>query len=162
MRKNTGFTLIETLIVVAILSVVLTVGVPAFTNLIERKSIPKVAQKLEKVLQLARMEATRRGRMVFLQSNGGNWSNGIQVFWDSIGDGFGFVDMRTETVTSNPSEIDIAYTGASGTVFFLPTGQSAGGLFGTFTITGVNSQTNCTATVEVLRSGLIRRTQNQC
>ncbi len=92
MKKNTGFTLIELMITVAIVAIVMTIGVPSFRTTILNNT--RVAQVNEFVgfLNLARSEAIKTGfRVVICRSsdgatcatdNPGVWENGWLVFVD--------------------------------------------------------------------------------
>ncbi len=81
-----GFTLIEVLVVVAIISILATMAVPSFRNMILSNRAAGAASALQVSLNLARSEAVRRGSdaRVTIAANAvaGQWSNGWTVFVD--------------------------------------------------------------------------------
>ncbi len=60
--RQTGFSLIELLVTVALLSILLALGVPALTDLIARAKLTSATNTLIGHLQYARAEAIKRGR----------------------------------------------------------------------------------------------------
>ena len=64
-RKSVhGFTLIETMVVVAVAGIVMTTAMPSFGNLIDTRRIDGVATQLASDLQFARSEAVSRNQAV--------------------------------------------------------------------------------------------------
>ena len=59
-RPCDGFTLIEALLVIVLLLIVVTIGVPSFLELRQNQQLAGVGQALASDLQLARTEATKR------------------------------------------------------------------------------------------------------
>jgi len=82
MKKQSGFTLIELMVVISILAILLGIGVPSFRATIEGNRITTVANDLVGALQFARSEAVKRGTNVVLCSSNdqttctGAWING--------------------------------------------------------------------------------------
>lgn len=85
--KQMGFTLIELMVTVAVMAIVLTVAVPAFTNVINNNRLTSQANELLNSLSFARSEAIRRNAdVIFCHSQdgascsappGGNWQGWI-------------------------------------------------------------------------------------
>lgn len=65
-EREAGFTIIETMVVVAILGVLAALAAPSFHSLIERWRVRQTADQLASSLTLARSEAIRRGGGVVL------------------------------------------------------------------------------------------------
>jgi type IV fimbrial biogenesis protein FimT len=94
MTKSTGFTLVETLAVLAVASVLLSIGVPSLASLASTSRVSSAAGDLLADLLLTRSEAAKRKvRVVMCKSaNGescaatGGWQQGWIVFVDSDGD----------------------------------------------------------------------------
>jgi type IV fimbrial biogenesis protein FimT len=86
-----GVTLMEVMIVLAIVALLLAIGVPAFREFVARNRLDGAAQDLLASLQFARSEATRRGVQVTLRLAGTagsrNWGSGWSMFADADGDG---------------------------------------------------------------------------
>lgn len=99
-RQDGGFTLYELLIVLAVSAILLGQALPAMQNMLERQRLLARGQLLQSGLQLARSEAIRGNRTVWvcalnskinLEIQGcqpssvasGNWSEGMLVFADA-------------------------------------------------------------------------------
>lgn len=99
--RQRGFTIIETLVVVAILGVLAALAAPSFQTLVQNWRIRQVAEGFSASLSLARSEAMRRGGNVIVrrrpEAEGGcpdidltspkEWSCGWFTFVDKDGDG---------------------------------------------------------------------------
>ena len=92
-RRQSGFTLTELMITVAVLAIVVTIAVPSFTNLINSNRLTAAANELVATVQTARMEAVRRNSSVVLcptvngtACSGTNWER-LMVFSDEDGNG---------------------------------------------------------------------------
>src|SRR6201982_1577088 len=90
MRRHGGFTVTELMVVVAILAVLLSLGIPSFRYLTNSYRMSAEVNGLLGDLQYARAEAIRQGQTVTAcVSNNGtactggvNWANGWIVFSD--------------------------------------------------------------------------------
>ena len=72
--RRQGFTLVELMIAVAVLSILLSVGVPSLKAWILNTKIRTTAEAMQNGLQLARAEAVRRNERVrFVISGGTGW-----------------------------------------------------------------------------------------
>ncbi len=92
-NKYRGFTLIELMITLAVAAILLTVGVPSFSEIIKNNRLTTEINELVTALNLGRTEAIKRGVSVTIcKSNtgtscAGNWGNGWIVFVDDNNDG---------------------------------------------------------------------------
>lgn len=69
-REASGFTLIEMLVVIAISAIVLAVGVPSFSYMIDRNRVAGEVNEMLADLALTRSEAlARRGRVIMCRSS---------------------------------------------------------------------------------------------
>ena len=149
-RSQAGFNLLELLVVVIILGIVFAVGFPSFQFVTNSGRVSNPANELLATLQLARMEAIRRGqRTVVCRSENplaaaptctttaGNWG-GWLAFVDGNSNGAfdAATDVRLRTHNVNPPTVVVAsaaVSGASSRVIFRPDGlarTAAGGLLG--------------------------------
>jgi len=103
---NKGFTLIELLVLVGIIGIVVTIGIPNFSQTIARNRLTTYANDLLTAINIARSEAVKRGVQVTILrkgANAGQWESGWDIFVDSGGTE-GFVDDGDATLC----EIDAA------------------------------------------------------
>lgn len=82
MNINKGFTLIELMITVAIMSIMLTVGLPSFQSIIVSSRLTSSTNAMVSALQLARFEALKQHKTVTIRKKGTNWQDGWDVFVD--------------------------------------------------------------------------------
>lgn len=83
-RSNAGFTIIEVLVVVALISVMLTLAAPGFGSLMATTRIKGAASNLHLSLLRARSEAVKRNLTVTMQRTGGsNWHEAGWIVQDS-------------------------------------------------------------------------------
>lgn len=75
MKARCGFTLVETLMVLAMLAIIATASIPAFSGLVERQRLRSAATELHDMFHSARAEALRRHASisVSLRSDGDRW-----------------------------------------------------------------------------------------
>lgn len=91
--NKSGFTLIELMIVIAILAITFSLSVPAYKDLQLRQKINGQANQLFSIIYLARSEAIKRSSVVTIckssdnQTCGGFWSDGWVMFADYDEDG---------------------------------------------------------------------------
>lgn len=82
-----GFTLIELLVIFAIVVVLLTIGIPGFSAMIQSARLTTTANDFLSSINLTRAEAIRRGDRVDMvpSDEGGDWAKGWSVFIDANG-----------------------------------------------------------------------------
>ncbi len=133
MKQSKGFTLVELILGVALLTILVTIGFPNFSSFIQRYSSQSAIGQFHKDLQLARSEAVSLGKRVtvcHLSSSGscdGNWLEGISVFVDD-GDTIGALDSDELVLSqSNPLGSENSFQDSSRTrISFTSDGQAAG------------------------------------
>ncbi len=113
--QQAGFTLIELMIVIILVAIFITVGVPSFQNLVSDNRLVTQANRLVSSLQFARSEALKLRTPVSVcrTTNGtacagaGNWESGWLIFVDAAN--FGTVDAG-ETVLQVSSGLSAGNT----------------------------------------------------
>ena len=91
MDKEPGFTLVELLITIVVVSILLAAGVPAFQSFIKNNRVTAQTNDLVSAIQLARSEALKRGANVVVcaskdqatcSEDKNTWADGWIVFSD--------------------------------------------------------------------------------
>ncbi|MCG8428746.1 MAG: GspH/FimT family pseudopilin, partial [Chromatiales bacterium] len=84
-----GFTLVELVVTLAVASILLSVAIPSFKDIIRNNRATTYANQFIADLALARSEAIKRGLPVFMTSKGSSsgdeWGNGWRVWADTNG-----------------------------------------------------------------------------
>lgn len=161
-----GFTIIEVIIVLAIASILMAIGMPSFQEFSRNMRAGSTMGALVNDIQLARSESVKRNTRVLFCARAtpassacagapiaNTWMNGWIVCQD--GDANGNCDAST---AANPNPIKIqgalaapmALTGPAATLIVFPVGSASAG--SVFTITG---GTNVTRTATVAPSGSV-------
>lgn len=134
-RGAGGFTLVEMLVVLVIAAILLAVGVPSFTYMVDRNRVAGEVNEMLADLALTRSEAlARRGRVIICRSGnptdpdaicdaGGDWNAGWIVFIDNTTAGTPF---QRDTATALGETIIRAYTRTSPRIGITPVPALAG------------------------------------
>ena len=123
MPDNRGFTLIELVVAVAVLSILTTIAIPGFSRLIESTRLTSATNSLSAALQVARSEAVNRNAGV--QVCPGNdptdcsqsWALGWQVTLASD-------NSVLREWEAPPNDLTLAQTGGSAAVQYRGNGQA--------------------------------------
>jgi len=144
MDRDSGFTLVELMITIVVVTIMLAMGAPAFKDFIKNNRVTAQTNDLVSAIQLARSEALKRGtNVVVCASKDGakctgkdTWADGWIVFSDfDQTDGANPVfktgnclgnedDCIMMTRSKLPAGTTLVTAPASDNVCFLPTGLS--------------------------------------
>lgn len=130
MRRHRGMSFVELVVVLAILAVILAIALPSFTTLMANQRIRTSAESLRAGLQLARIEALKRGRGVTfsMPTLDSSWIVGCEIPVADDNDGDGLPDCpvqiqySTSAVEGGISAITITLDAGNGLVTFSPIG----------------------------------------
>ncbi len=123
--QQSGFTLIELMVTVAVAGILAMVAVPAMTSLINGNRLAGTTGELTSSLQIARSEAVRRNARVTICGTtdgvncGADWSRWMVRGQDNAG---GTTDMIRDT--SAPGSVQIS--GPAAGIMFRPSGLTDG------------------------------------
>jgi type IV fimbrial biogenesis protein FimT len=135
--NSKGFTLLELIIIIAILAITVAIAVPGLSAMISNNRIASNASDFASALQLAKAEAVARVNSVIVCKKnaastgciaGGDWSQGWIVFSDDNGNGG--VDAPGEAILLVHEALNarITFGGTSGvdtSISFRPSGISS-------------------------------------
>ena len=125
-RSGSGFSLIELMVVLAVVSILLGVAVPAYQSFVDSTAVTTASNDLIAAINIARSEALKRDGIVSVQAldtTSKDFSDGYCVVLDSPGNCTGA--LRQFTVGSD--EITLVISGGYSSVSF----DGLGGLSGT-------------------------------
>ena len=165
-----GFTLVEFMTILAIAAIFTTLAVPGYRNMIQNNKATSAANKLSASIQLARMEAVRRGVSVAVCPTANNnftacgsssqWSDGWIVYVDSDEDNT--IDALSERIkVSEGFSSDANVTSASAAISYDGSGfLNSGGV--SFSISTPGCTGNNARTLNVSASGRVSVVQAAC
>lgn len=112
-----GFTMIELMIVIALVAIVLALAAPSFTNTLARKRLEGVAQELGTDIQYARSEAVQQNAQVRVIVGGNCYvvhSVGTTDATSCVSLGASAVAMKT---VNTPAGVSLAFTSNNAKAF---------------------------------------------
>ena len=108
LRLSLGFTLVELLVTLSVAGILLAIGVPNFTTMIQNNRMSAKINEVVAEVNFARSEAVKRGFPVTICKrnaagtgcdNAASWISGWIVFTDvNVPNGDGIVDAGTDTI----------------------------------------------------------------
>jgi type IV fimbrial biogenesis protein FimT len=173
MYKEPGFTLVELLITIVVLTIVLAAGVPAFQSFIKNNRVTAQANDLVSTIQLARSEALKRGTNTVVCASDDQakctgkdtWSDGWIVFSDFdpsdganpvVGTGKCIDKEDCIMATRTGLTAGNTFTTTTDDIRFLPTGLSTLGAEVEFKLKAKNCEKNEARKVTVTPQGHTR------
>jgi prepilin-type N-terminal cleavage/methylation domain-containing protein len=135
-RKNqTGFTLVELMIVVVIAAILAAIAVPNFRSFIQAQRVKSAAADLHASFTLARSEAVKRATAVSVNQVASGWINGWQIPDPTAVGVF---------IEDHPAVTDVTISAAPGSVAavpYLPDGHTSADPSTLFTISATDTTT---------------------
>ena len=108
-QRAKGFTLIELMVVIAIVAILAKIAAPSFSDMMRKNRLSAASSALQVSLNLARSEAVKRGSdalvTVAANTTAGDWANGWTVFVDSTGTANNAVAPTADSSTVTRIEI---------------------------------------------------------
>lgn len=159
MRKSqSGLTLIEVMVTIAVMVVILTIGIPSFNSVIEQNRATVAANDLLGSLQLARSEAVRLNEPVTITPSNG-WSGWKVEYTVESTDENGKPIVKSIVLRERSGvNATISNTLNLNSLEFLPTGRLAEGT-ATFKVKVSNAAVRC---VSVAITGASQVKQDGC
>lgn len=80
--RDAGITLIEVMIVIAIIGILAAIAVPSYQDMVERNRLKQAAEALQSDLQFARTEAIKQSQTILVTrtaGNAGTWCYGLST-----------------------------------------------------------------------------------
>ncbi len=121
--KQNGFTLLEMMIVVAMMGVISAIAFPAFRSMLITNEVVDTANQMQMSLKLARSEAIVNGKDAYVCSStdgatcsnaDGNWNRGWLVYVDLDGSGtMNNNELRWVHEINSGSQVTIVPSGAA-------------------------------------------------
>ena len=180
MQRENGFTLVELLITIVIVTTLLAMGVPSLKDFLKNNRLGAQSNALVTALQVARSEAVKRGTdtVICASSNqtactgNGDWDKGWIVFSDlnlngapDLGTSAPLCEdtedcmLRTSGALSGKSKI----TTSAASLRFLPTGLAAnGGVAVTLDLVSDKCERNQARKIQVTLQGHTIVTKQAC
>jgi type IV fimbrial biogenesis protein FimT len=100
-----GFTLIELMITISLMSILLALAIPSYQRFIQKARIDTEATNLQSFLMSARGEAIKRGQNIWISNGNLGWTGALTAFVDNNGNRTQEATEPTVGVFAAPSEI---------------------------------------------------------
>ncbi|TGN38449.1 GspH/FimT family pseudopilin [Marinobacter confluentis] len=147
-NAHRGFTIIELMVVVAVLAIVATVAVPSFQQIIENNRLATESNRIYSAMSFARSEAVRIGDDVSLSAKTGGFDEGWCVH-------LGAACTGTDILRQFDAGDELDYSGSANTLTFNARGEMTNTTFN-LSIEPSNcesGETDKTRTISVSLSG---------
>ena len=127
MGKQQGFTLVEVMITVLVLSILIALAIPSFREMMDRNAVVTAANDLLSSILLTRNESVKQEKNVVIRKNA-SWSKGYKVFADINGDNKYQSNIEAplllEQQTSNPTATITGNGAVAKFIRFTPRGRA--------------------------------------
>lgn len=140
-RRDAGFTLIEMLVVLAIVVVCTLLAAPTFSYVVASRSAKSAASELFSSLQRTRSEAIAKNANITLSPVGGSWQNGWQM-----------LNASSTVLDTRPTVRGATVTGPTN-VIYRPSGRISGSTVPSFLFTATSGSSTIYQCVSVDLTG---------
>lgn len=103
MGRFAGFTFVELLIGLVILSILVAIAAPSFSTALAQQRLRQASTELRSTLAIARSEAVKRNAQVRLVPRAGGWSNGWCVESSATASGCSDAPINERVMTADPT-----------------------------------------------------------
>lgn len=125
MKRESGFTLIELVVTIAVAAILMAVAIPSFRGTLQNNRMTTQANEFVTAFNMARSEAIRRAQNVIICAPSVNWQNGAEVRIGATSCTTG-TQLRAAQALSGGTNITPNHTNT------VITYQSSGGISATF------------------------------
>jgi type IV pilus assembly protein PilA len=121
MKKQSGFTLIELMIVVAIIAILAAIAIPAYNNYIREARMAKVTDHYDEAVRLARAELAKRAAIIARAGISALPNNGAALNFTAVED---LINPDSQLSPGGTNAYAAAANATSGTVGLTVTGAA--------------------------------------
>lgn len=152
--RPSGFTLVELVVTIAIVSILMAVAAPAMTNFLADQAVAGNADEFAAAVRFSRTEAIKRGRAVTMCASTTPTADEASCNADDWGSGWAISDGATVLRVQNALRSMDSATGAATTLTFLQNGLIQPGA-GAYVFVPVGGDTSKQRTVNVSTTGKV-------
>lgn len=129
-----GFTLIEAMVVIAVVAVIMAIAAPSFREFVLSQQLRAAASDLHGDLLRARSEAVKRNEGITVSRIGSSWSNGWRVCTAACAEVIQEQALSSTALSFSPDDATITYNG---------NGRPSSAFSAAITATDLPSQKRC-------------------